>query len=337
MDRLRPGGRRSRLAPNRIAVIDRYRWQLLFADTAALLLTAVLGVVTFRRIVNPIRALETSVESIAAGDYDKAVPFTEATDETGGLARSIDVLKQGAAARDQQRWVKANVSRLAGELQRRDSRRRVRRAAAVESGADARRRRGGVLRVRRCRRHAAARRGLRPGRRSRLPSRSRSAKDSSANARASGVRSRSRIFRPTTFASAPVSGSRRPRRPSPCRRSRRTRCSACWSWRRSARSSAQEQLLLDELLPGRGHESGHPAAQPAHAGAARADAGAGAAARSAGGGARRREAAGRGSDGDEIDVPREHEPRDPHADERHHRPVAPRAQDAAHRRSSATT
>src|SRR4029078_12742493 len=67
------------------------------------------------------RALETSVESIAAGDYDKTVPFTEARDETGGLARSRAVLKQGAAAREQQRWVKANVSRLAGELQTADS------------------------------------------------------------------------------------------------------------------------------------------------------------------------------------------------------------------------
>ncbi len=104
-----------------IAVIDSFRWQLLFADTLALLLTAVLGVVTFRRIVNPIRALETSVESIAAGDYDKTVPFTDARDETGGLARSIAVLKQGAAAREQQQWVKANVSRLAGELQTADS------------------------------------------------------------------------------------------------------------------------------------------------------------------------------------------------------------------------
>ena len=45
------------------------------------------------------------------------MPFTRATDETGGLARSVDVLKQGAAAMDEQRWVKANVSRLTGELQ----------------------------------------------------------------------------------------------------------------------------------------------------------------------------------------------------------------------------
>ncbi len=45
------------------------------------------------------------------------MPFVSATDETGGLARSIDVLKQGAAAMDEQRWVKSNVSKLTGELQ----------------------------------------------------------------------------------------------------------------------------------------------------------------------------------------------------------------------------
>ena len=54
------------------------------------------------------------MKTIAAGDYGKAVPFVDAEDETGGLARSVDVLKQGAAAMDEQRWVKANVSRLTG-------------------------------------------------------------------------------------------------------------------------------------------------------------------------------------------------------------------------------
>lgn len=72
---------------------------------------------TFRRIVNPIRALEGSVKTIAAGDYEKNIPFTQATDETGGLARSIDVLKQGAAATDEQRWVKSNASKLTSKLQ----------------------------------------------------------------------------------------------------------------------------------------------------------------------------------------------------------------------------
>jgi two-component system sensor histidine kinase/response regulator len=78
----------------------------------------VLGFLTIRRIVGPIGALDGSVRSIAGGDYARPVPFVDATDETGGLARSIDVLKRGAAATDQQRWVKANVSKLTGELQR---------------------------------------------------------------------------------------------------------------------------------------------------------------------------------------------------------------------------
>jgi signal transduction histidine kinase/CheY-like chemotaxis protein/HAMP domain-containing protein len=100
-----------------VAVIERFRREMFVANAAALVLTGLLGFLTFRRIVNPIQALEASVTAVAAGDYGKTVPFTQAADETGGLARSIDVLKQGAAAMDEQRWVKSNVSSLTGELQ----------------------------------------------------------------------------------------------------------------------------------------------------------------------------------------------------------------------------
>ena len=93
------------------------RWRILAVNSAAILLTALLGFLTFRRIVIPIQALDASVRRIAAGEYDNEVPFTRAADETGGLARSVDVLKKGAAAMDEQRWVKANVSRVTGELQ----------------------------------------------------------------------------------------------------------------------------------------------------------------------------------------------------------------------------
>ena len=72
---------------------------------------------TFRRIVLPIRALQSSVESIAGGDYSREVPFTKAVDETGALARSIDVLKQGAAAMEEQRWIKSNAAKLSADLQ----------------------------------------------------------------------------------------------------------------------------------------------------------------------------------------------------------------------------
>jgi two-component system, sensor histidine kinase and response regulator len=100
-----------------VASVTASRWRILAANSAAILLTGVLGFLTFLRIAKPIQALDGSVRAIAAGEYEKEVPFTRATDETGGLARSVDILKKGAVAMDEQRWVKANVSRVTGALQ----------------------------------------------------------------------------------------------------------------------------------------------------------------------------------------------------------------------------
>ena len=99
------------------AATAQTRRHLLAAEAAAVLLTGLLGFLAFRRIVYPIQALERSVRTVAAGDYSRSVPFTEGADETGGLARSIEVLKQGAAAMDGQRWVKSSASAVIGELQ----------------------------------------------------------------------------------------------------------------------------------------------------------------------------------------------------------------------------
>jgi PAS domain S-box-containing protein len=93
------------------------RRNLLYAVGLGILLTGLLGFLTFRRIVYPIRALQSSVESIAGGDYAQAVPYIQANDETGVLARSVDVLKQGAAAMEEQRWRNANVAKLSAQLQ----------------------------------------------------------------------------------------------------------------------------------------------------------------------------------------------------------------------------
>ncbi len=82
-----------------------------------MLVSGILGFLTFRKIVHPIQGLQRSVQAIAAGDYLHTVPFTSATDETGALARSIDVLKTGAAAMEEQRWVKSNIAKLAGAIQ----------------------------------------------------------------------------------------------------------------------------------------------------------------------------------------------------------------------------
>jgi signal transduction histidine kinase/CheY-like chemotaxis protein/HAMP domain-containing protein len=100
-----------------VGAIEISKLKMLLTNTTAVVLTGLLGFLTFRRIVTPIRALDRSVRTIAAGDFAQTVPFTTAADETGGLARSIDVLKQGAAVVMEQRWVKANAAKLTGELQ----------------------------------------------------------------------------------------------------------------------------------------------------------------------------------------------------------------------------
>jgi len=99
------------------AAIHSSQRNILSAIALAVALSGWLGLRTFRRIVHPIQELEASVEAIAGGDYSKAVPFTRAVDETGALARSVDVLKQGAAAMSEQRWVKTNASQITGRLQ----------------------------------------------------------------------------------------------------------------------------------------------------------------------------------------------------------------------------
>ncbi|HET9332311.1 MAG TPA: response regulator [Gemmatimonadota bacterium] len=97
--------------------IETFRTRMMLVTAAAVLLAGILGYLTVRRIVVPIRGLRSSVETIASGDYRTEVPFMHATDEAGALARSIDVLKRGAEEMDDQRWVKSQVSAITGDLQ----------------------------------------------------------------------------------------------------------------------------------------------------------------------------------------------------------------------------
>ena len=97
--------------------IEVYRHNMVVAACVALLLSAVVGLLTFKKIVDPIRGLQRAVNAIARGDYAQEIPCTKAADETGDLARAIDVLKQGAAAMDEQRWVKASIATITADLQ----------------------------------------------------------------------------------------------------------------------------------------------------------------------------------------------------------------------------
>ena len=94
-----------------------FRRRMFIAAVVVIIVCGLLGTVTFRRVVGTIRGLERAVQKIAGGDYAAEVPFIEAEDETGSLARSIDVLKKGAAATDEQRWVKSSTAKITGVLQ----------------------------------------------------------------------------------------------------------------------------------------------------------------------------------------------------------------------------
>lgn len=98
-----------------LQAIEAFRTEMLWAIIGACALTGLLGYFTLRRIIHPVRALESSVRAIAAGDYDKEVPFTRATDETGSLARSVEVLKHGAAQTSAQA---AQLAKQAEEMRR---------------------------------------------------------------------------------------------------------------------------------------------------------------------------------------------------------------------------
>ncbi len=309
--------------------ITAARWRILAANAAAIVLTGLLGFFTFLRIVKPIQALDASVSAIAAGEYGKEVPFTSATDETGGLARSVDVLKQGAAAMDEQRWVKANVSRVTGALQGA--------ASLAEFGqrllSDLVPMLGGgaagfyVLDEAHAELQRVATYGMADV--SDLPTIIRlgaglvgqCAQERRTLALANLPPDYLRISSGLGQA-APVQATAMPAMSTDT-------LLGVLEVASFRPLTAREQTLLDELLPVVAHEPGGPAAQPSDRGAARADPGAGASTRDPGVGARRCQAQGRRSHRDEVDVPREHEPRDPHADERHHRPVASGAQDVA--------
>ena len=221
-----------------LEAIEQTRSQILVVNLAALVLTGLVGFLTFRRIVSPIQALERSVKAVAAGDYTQSVPFTEATDETGGLARAIDVLKQGAAAIDEQRWVKSSAS----DNRRRHSGREfpggIRPAAALGPHALAGRRCGRALRIRRgdgrppedcllrTRAGRGSRRDVRPGR-------------GTGRAVRPGSRTRLAHERAARLSPHRVRASVPPRRHESSRHRSypRTRCWASSKWRRSARST----------------------------------------------------------------------------------------------------
>jgi methyl-accepting chemotaxis protein len=69
-------------------------WLLSCLGIAALLLVAVGIVIIWRAVARPLSAITQVTETVAGGQSDIAVPYTERPDEIGALARSINVFQQ---------------------------------------------------------------------------------------------------------------------------------------------------------------------------------------------------------------------------------------------------
>ncbi|MGH7131583.1 MAG: response regulator [Phycisphaerales bacterium] len=102
---------------NLLRAFESSRREAIIVTLIGVLLTGALGALVLRSIVRPLNGLVRSVDSIAGGDLESKVPYAANSDEIGALARSIDILRAGASAAEQQRWVKINAARVAGSLQ----------------------------------------------------------------------------------------------------------------------------------------------------------------------------------------------------------------------------
>jgi two-component system OmpR family sensor kinase/two-component system sensor histidine kinase BaeS len=80
-----------------LSAVNRSTW---LAGLAAGVLALVLGLLLFRQIVAPVRAVTTAAQQLAAGQLDRRVPITS-QDEVGQLARSFNQMAE-ALARDRQ-------------------------------------------------------------------------------------------------------------------------------------------------------------------------------------------------------------------------------------------
>ncbi|MFN8607929.1 MAG: response regulator [Vulcanimicrobiota bacterium] len=75
------------------------------------------GLLVGHSIRRPAEDLRVVVESLAVGELDVSVPYTDYPNEIGAMARSIEVLQIGARQTEAQRWVKSHVAEISPLLQ----------------------------------------------------------------------------------------------------------------------------------------------------------------------------------------------------------------------------
>ena len=98
------------------ALISKIEMELVAAGVAALAGLVILTMIA-RRISNPILRITQSMQQLAAGETDKAIPYAGRRDEIGQMAASVEVFRQNAIARAKLEG-EAEGNRLAAEANR---------------------------------------------------------------------------------------------------------------------------------------------------------------------------------------------------------------------------
>lgn len=81
-----------------------------------LLSGAVAGLVLGKSIQRPTDRLRHSIQGLAAGKLDEAIPYTDYGNEIGAIARAVKVLQHVCAGMERQRWVKAHVADMSSAV-----------------------------------------------------------------------------------------------------------------------------------------------------------------------------------------------------------------------------
>ena len=104
---------RTRLTANEMS---KAHTQLALASLAQMFLCGFIAYQTYRNVIGPIKSLQQSVEAITAGNYTHPVSRLAASDETGKLAREVEVLRRVAEAREGDRNLKIRINQITTQL-----------------------------------------------------------------------------------------------------------------------------------------------------------------------------------------------------------------------------
>jgi two-component system sensor histidine kinase/response regulator len=103
-----------------VRLYHQERQLILLILIIAITLGSAFGWIVLMSIKRPLKALSSSVDNLAQGDLNTAIPYIDYPNEVGLIARSVKVLKGIYLKLESQRWVKAHTAEISMNLQKVD-------------------------------------------------------------------------------------------------------------------------------------------------------------------------------------------------------------------------